>query len=141
WGITAARPSRRVRTRLRHAETRPNTQNRSRGTPPRVRHCEAHRPPRPARLVERQAELDADLFRRGEADREALDAADEGDAEAFEGDRVAGEFDIGQPRQQLTERDGQFAAGQVRAEAEVRTRSAEADVIVRRTQHVELLGL
>ena len=50
---------------------------------------------------------------------------------AVERHGVADHLDVGQPRQQLTERDRHLAAGQVRAEAEVRAGPTEADVRVR----------
>ena len=60
---------------------------------------------------------------------------------ASRGTGVAGQLDVGQAGEQLAERHGHLAAGEVRAEAEVRTRTAEADVVVRVAQHVERLGI
>ena len=51
--------------------------------------------------------------------------------------RLADGPDVGHPPEQLPEHHGDLAAGQVGAEAEVRARAAEAEVVVRRAADVE----
>jgi hypothetical protein len=45
--------------------------------------------------------------------------------------------DVGHPGEQLAQQDGDLSPGQVRAEAEVRSRAAEPDVRVGRAGDVE----
>ena len=76
-----------------------------------------------------------------EADGQVLDAADERDAHRLERHRLGRHLDVGQPGEELAEDDRHLAAGEVRAEAEVRTGAAEADVRVGIAAHVEALGI
>ena len=48
--------------------------------------------------------------------------------------RLAGDLEVGQTAEQLAEHHGDLAARELRAEAEVRPRAAEADVVVRRAR-------
>ena len=78
---------------------------------------------------------------RREADGQALDAADQRDAHRLERHGLTDDFDVGQAREELPERDRDLAASEVRAEAEVRSRPTEADVRVGIAQHVEAFGI
>ena len=55
--------------------------------------------------------------------------------------RRTGRLDVGQAPEQLPEHHGDLPAGQVGAEAEVRTGTAEAHVVVRLAAHVEAQGI
>src|SRR6516164_4976510 len=71
----------------------------------------AHRPSGVSTLLTRCAGC--------EANGQAFDAADERDAHRVEGHRVTDDFDVGEAREELPERDRDLAAREVRAEAEV----------------------
>src|SRR3984957_16714500 len=73
----------------------------------------------------------------GELAGQALDAVDETGQEAV---GLAGR-DVGDAGHQLAQHDGELPAGQVRAQAVVRSRCAEADVRVRRAGDVEAVGI
>ncbi len=69
-----------------------------------------------------------------EVTRQMLDAVDETGQEPV---RLRGSADAGHPLQQLAQDGRDLPAGQVRAEAEMRARCAEADVRVRCPADVE----
>src|ERR1700722_9284705 len=68
---------------------------------------------------------------------QVLDAVDEAGQQVV---RLAGRPDVRYPGEQLAQDDGDLAARQVRAEAEVRPRGAEADVRVGDAGDVEFVG-
>src|SRR5439155_67247 len=76
--------------------------------------------------------------RRRELDPHALDAVDERRLEHVGRPR---DLDVGQAVQQLVEHHLDLAAGEVRAQAEVRAARPEADVVVRRARGVEAVGI
>ena len=82
--------------------------------------------------------LAAERSRRGEGDRDVLDAVDEVGAEPLD---LAVESDVGEPLEESVIHDADLHAGQVGTQAEVGSAAAEGHVVVGTAGDIEGVGV